>query len=96
MVRGSGVCHESESGSRIRVAGDVRRVRAESVGRRLADWRAYAGPDNHRAAYNDSTGELIYLLTPDKAPFPSKANSHAVAPLYLIVYRTRRPILWGR
>jgi hypothetical protein len=37
-------------------------------------------------AYDDATGNLIYLMTPIGAPFPSKANSHAVSPLYLIVY----------
>ena len=37
-------------------------------------------------AYDDENGNLIYLLTPLHAPFPSKADSHAVSPLYLIVY----------
>jgi hypothetical protein len=37
-------------------------------------------------AYDDMTGKMIFLLTPLKVPSPSKANSHAVAPLYLIVY----------
>ncbi len=37
-------------------------------------------------AYNADTGELMYLLTPIKAPLPSKANSHAVSPLYLVEY----------
>jgi hypothetical protein len=37
-------------------------------------------------AYDYNTGNLTYLLTPTGAPFPSKADSHAVAPLYLIVY----------
>jgi hypothetical protein len=37
-------------------------------------------------AYDDETGNIIYLLTPIKAPFPSKANYHAVSPLYLILY----------
>ena len=37
-------------------------------------------------AYNDETGSIIYLLTPDKVPFPSKANGHATAPLYLVEY----------
>lgn len=39
-------------------------------------------------AYDDMTGSLIYLLTPDKAPFPSKANSIATAPMYLPMYPT--------
>lgn len=37
-------------------------------------------------AYNDVTGAFVYLLTPDKAPFPSKANARARAPLYLVEY----------
>jgi hypothetical protein len=37
-------------------------------------------------AYDDATGNLMYLLTPLHAPFFAKANSHAVSPLYLIVY----------
>jgi hypothetical protein len=37
-------------------------------------------------AIDYSNGDTIYLLTPDKAPFPSKANPVAVAPLYLPVY----------
>ncbi|HYL14999.1 MAG TPA: hypothetical protein VEV41_18300 [Terriglobales bacterium] len=37
-------------------------------------------------AYNDLDGTLTYLLTPIKAP--EQANSHAVAPLYVIVYPT--------
>jgi hypothetical protein len=37
-------------------------------------------------AYNDATGGLIYLATPDKSPFPTHTNWHAVAPLYLVVY----------
>ena len=36
--------------------------------------------------YNDQTGTIVYLLTPDKAPFPSKANGRATAPLYLVEY----------
>jgi hypothetical protein len=37
-------------------------------------------------AYNADTGNILYLLTPLGAPFPSKANHHAVSPLYLVVY----------
>jgi hypothetical protein len=37
-------------------------------------------------AYNADSGELMYLLTPIKAPFPSHANAHAVSPLYLVEY----------
>ena len=37
-------------------------------------------------AIDYSTGNTIYLLTPSKAPFPSKANTVATAPLYLPLY----------
>jgi len=45
--------------------------------------RSYIEP-----AYDDMTGDMIFLLTPLGAPFPSKANQHAISPLYLIVYPT--------
>lgn len=37
-------------------------------------------------AYDADTGDLMYLLTPIKAPLPSKANSHAISPLYIVEY----------
>jgi hypothetical protein len=37
-------------------------------------------------AIDYSTGSAVYLLTPIKAPFPSKANPIATAPLYLPLY----------
>ncbi len=37
-------------------------------------------------AYDDISGNLIYLATPDKSPFPTHTNWHSVAPLYLVVY----------
>ena len=37
-------------------------------------------------AIDYSTGNKIYLLTPVNAPFPSKANPVATAPLYLPLY----------
>jgi hypothetical protein len=36
--------------------------------------------------YDDRNGNLIYVMTPIGAPFFSKANRHAISPLYLIVY----------
>jgi len=36
--------------------------------------------------YDDRTGELIYIMTPMGAPFPSHSNEHAVSPLFIIVY----------
>jgi hypothetical protein len=37
-------------------------------------------------AYDDATGSIVYLATPDNAPFPSHTNPHSVAPLYLVLY----------
>ena len=37
-------------------------------------------------AYNDITGNIIYLLTPEKSPFPTHTSTHAVAPLWLVEY----------
>ena len=37
-------------------------------------------------AIDYSDGSTVYLLTPDKAPFPSKANPIATASLYLPLY----------
>ncbi|HET9410999.1 MAG TPA: hypothetical protein VFO75_03855 [Candidatus Dormibacteraeota bacterium] len=34
----------------------------------------------------DEDGNLIYLLTPTRSPFPTHTSSHAVAPLYLVIY----------
>src|SRR5512135_1288901 len=42
-------------------------------------------------AYDYNTGDLTYLLTPTGAPFPSKANAHAIAPLYIVVYPSSYP-----
>ena len=36
--------------------------------------------------YDDRTGKLIYVMTPEGAPFPSHANAHAISPLFLFVY----------
>jgi hypothetical protein len=42
-------------------------------------------------AYDDTTGNLIYLATPVRSPFPTHTNSHSVAPLYLIEYPPSYP-----
>jgi hypothetical protein len=42
-------------------------------------------------AYDLNTGALTYILTPTGAPFPSAANEHAVAPLYIVVYPSTYP-----
>ena len=36
----------------------------------------------------DANGQQVFLLTPNKAPFPSKAPDKAQAPLYLVAYPT--------
>lgn len=36
--------------------------------------------------YDDRTGNLIYIMTPIGAPFPSHADVHAVSPLFIVVY----------
>ena len=37
-------------------------------------------------AYDDTTGQLVYLLTPTKSPLPTHTSARAVAPLYLVLY----------
>src|SRR5579859_2812226 len=44
------------------------------------------GQGSVEPALDTSNGNTVYLLTPDKAPFPSKANHVATAPLYLPLY----------
>ena len=44
------------------------------------------GQSTVEPAINYADGSTVYLLTPDKAPFPAKANAAAVAPLYLPAY----------
>jgi hypothetical protein len=39
-------------------------------------------------AYDDISGNIIYLLTPEKSPFPTDTSTHAVAPLWLVEYPT--------
>jgi len=43
------------------------------------------GKTSIEPAYDDVTGSIIYLITPEQSPFPTKANgAHATAPLYLV------------
>jgi hypothetical protein len=44
-------------------------------------------------AVDSANGNTVYLLTPDKAPFPSKANQVATAPLYLPLYPVTSTVL---
>lgn len=46
------------------------------------------GQSTVEPAYDDATGNLTYLLTPNNVPFPSKANAVATAPMYLPMYPT--------
>ena len=46
-------------------------------------------------AVDDMTGQQVFLLTPNKAPFPSKAPDAAQAPLYLVAYPTSSTITRG-
>ena len=59
---------------------------ASSQSSALPSGERHFGQVSVEPAYNDVTGTIIYLLTPEKATFPSKANSHATAPLYLVEY----------
>lgn len=43
-------------------------------------------------AVDVATGQEVFLLTPNKAPFPSKAPDKAQAPLYLVAYPTNSTI----
>jgi hypothetical protein len=44
------------------------------------------GQSSVEPAYGDMIGNLIFLSTPIKSPFPSHTSIHAVAPLYLVEY----------
>lgn len=44
------------------------------------------GQSSIEPAYDDQTGNLTYLLTPIRSPFPTHTSSRAVAPLYLVEY----------
>lgn len=55
--------------------------------------RAYSGQvafgqSTVEPAFDLATGDAVYLLTPDGAPLPAKANPRAQAPLYIVAYPT--------
>lgn len=56
----------------------------------LPSGERYHGQTTVEPAYDDSNGNLVYLLTPNKlAPLgshPFGGNQHAAAPLYIVVY----------
>ena len=43
-------------------------------------------------AVDDATGNEVFLLTPSKAPFPSKPPDAGQAPLYLVAYPTNSTV----
>lgn len=61
--------------------------RADATSSALPSGERLLGNVSIEPAYDYSTGTLVYLGTPIKSPFPTKANAaHATAPLYLIEY----------
>jgi hypothetical protein len=44
------------------------------------------GKSTIEPAFDDMTGNLVFFLEPENSPFPVKANSHALAPLYAVLY----------
>ncbi|MBI1796369.1 MAG: hypothetical protein HYR74_04890 [Candidatus Eisenbacteria bacterium] len=73
----------------ILVIGDAALTRAATVW--YTGQRAF-GNVTVEPAVDDATGEEIFLLTPNGAPFPSKAPERAQAPLYLVAYPTNSTI----
>jgi hypothetical protein len=59
---------------------------ASSLPAKAESGQRHFGKVTVEPAIDLSNGSTVYLLTPDKAPFPSKANPVATAPLYLPVY----------
>lgn len=44
------------------------------------------GQSTIEPAYDDMTGHLIYIKTPNHAPFPVNSNNSSWAPLYIVLY----------
>src|SRR2546426_5229918 len=44
------------------------------------------GQSTVEPAINDADGSTVFLLTPDKVPFPSQSNPRAAAPMYIPMY----------
>jgi hypothetical protein len=61
-------------------------VAAVAGGAQLPSGERTLGKTVIEPGYDDRTGELIYIMTPEGAPFPSHTNAHSVSPLFLIVY----------
>lgn len=62
------------------LAGDAAVSGALPSGERLL------GQASIEPAYDDVSGNLTYLLTPIRSPFPTHTSQKAVAPLYLVEY----------
>jgi hypothetical protein len=50
------------------------------------------GQSTVEPSVDDATGQEVFLLTPNHAPFPSKAPDAAQAPLYMVAYPTNSTI----
>ena len=50
------------------------------------------GKSTIEPALDDSTGNMVFILETQKTPFPVKANQHAIAPLYAVVYPVQSTI----
>ena len=57
-----------------------------ALGTTLPSGERMVGQTSIEPAYDDQTGNIIYLSTPIKSPFPTHTNWHSVAPLYLVEY----------
>jgi hypothetical protein len=44
------------------------------------------GQSTVEPAYNDMNGQIVYILTPNHAPFPVNSNNRSWAPLYIVLY----------
>ncbi|MDD4352788.1 MAG: hypothetical protein PHU71_07500 [Candidatus Gracilibacteria bacterium] len=63
-----------------------------TTGAQTVSGQRAVGQSTIEPAYDDATGTLVFLLTPDKAPFPSKTPPVAVAPLYIPMYPTNSTV----
>ena len=59
---------------------------ATAAGAQVPSGERQLGKTIVEPGYDDRTGELIYIMTPEGAPFPSHSNAHAVSPLFIVMY----------
>jgi hypothetical protein len=57
-----------------------------SAGAQLPSGERQLGKTIIEPGYDDRTGELIYIMTPEGAPFPSHTDAHSVSPLFIVMY----------